>query len=320
MNYLRNQSAKIVWNGESGEYFALDKGVRQGGILLPFLLKLYIDGIMKKVDEMGLGCMLSPVRINILAYADDLVLVAYSVSALNELYAKLSNMLGLRKLMINIKKSKCMIFCKKNQTNIQDDIILENDKFEVVLQYKYLGHILQNKLTDDLDIEYRLNIFYAKFNWLFRNFKDISLETFLFLFNAYCMSDYGLSLWNSMSVFSKQFFKTFDVAYSNALKKMKGVPFYTSSHLIANEQNQLLLKHLVTYAQARYFKRIFNTSNILLKILSVFLKDGYLYKSLSQRLCNIYEVDFFLNSTCILKARIYWVQRHEPVTGRLIDV
>ena len=76
MNYLRNQSAKIVWNGESGEYFAIDKGVRQGGILLPFLLKLYIDGIMKKVDEMGLGCMLSPVRINILAYVHDLVLIS----------------------------------------------------------------------------------------------------------------------------------------------------------------------------------------------------------------------------------------------------
>ena len=37
MHYLRNQKAKIVWDGEYGTYHIIDEGVRQGGILSPFL-------------------------------------------------------------------------------------------------------------------------------------------------------------------------------------------------------------------------------------------------------------------------------------------
>ena len=82
MHYLRNQSARVCWNNAKGEYMYINKGVRQGGILSPFLFKLYIDNIISLISEQNVGCKLGFLRINIIAYADDLVLLADSVDNL----------------------------------------------------------------------------------------------------------------------------------------------------------------------------------------------------------------------------------------------
>ena len=82
MHYLRNQSARIIWNNIKGEYINIEKGVRQGGILSPLLFKLYIDDVLNDISNLDIGCKLGIVRLNILAYADDFVLMANSRSAL----------------------------------------------------------------------------------------------------------------------------------------------------------------------------------------------------------------------------------------------
>ena len=76
MFYLRNQTARILWHGTGGSYRRIEKGVRQGGILSPFLFKLYIDEALAEISANEIGCTLGTLRINILAYADDLVLIA----------------------------------------------------------------------------------------------------------------------------------------------------------------------------------------------------------------------------------------------------
>ena len=77
LHYLRNQEARIVWNGEMGEYIHVEKGVRQGGILSPLLFKLYIDDVLNEISAGDDGCKFGILQMNILAYADDLVLLAH---------------------------------------------------------------------------------------------------------------------------------------------------------------------------------------------------------------------------------------------------
>ena len=78
MHYLRNQTARITWNGEAGDYHFVNEGVRQGGILSPILFKLYIDNMICDISEMGVGCKLGFNRLNILAYVDDIVILSNS--------------------------------------------------------------------------------------------------------------------------------------------------------------------------------------------------------------------------------------------------
>ena len=150
---------------------------------------------------------------------------------------------------------------------------------------------------------------------MFRNFANVSLGTFIFLFNSFCLPDYGLSLWNSDVTFDKQIFKSFEVGFSNALKKIVGAPISSSSHVTADLCNQLLLRHHVAFLQARYVKRILKTQNVLLKLSLTYIKAGHLMTSVANLFQNIYDSDFWSNDLQILKARISWVQRHEARRG-----
>ena len=319
MHYLRNQRARIIWKSERGEYIQIEKGVRQGGILSPFLFKLYIDDVLNDICNSNIGCMLGIKRINILAYADDLVLIAQSKEQLEKLYEILCKGMTDLELSINKNKTKCIIFKQKHiKTNFGDStyIRLVDDNFEIVKQYKYLGHIISDDLSDINDVFFRLNSFYYKFNWVFRNFRNISCDIFYFLFCSFCMPEYGLSIWNLEEISNKAAFKTFNVAFSNSLKKILDVPVSTSSHAVAEIFNQLLFHHLVTFNQIRYFKRILKSSNPVIKVLVCNIKNGYLYRSISNRLFNSYGCDIYTNALDILRSRLFWVQNHEPRTGR----
>ena len=101
---------------------------------------------------------------------------------------------------------------------------------------------------------------------------------------------------------------------------MLGVPVATSSHEVADACHVLLFIHYVVLIQVRYFKRIVNSKNELLRILNFQIKDGYIFKSLVDRFFNIYECNFMDSPLEILRARIHWVQRHEPHSGRALEL
>ena len=315
MHYLRNQRARICWSDSKGPYLNIDKGVRQGGILSPFLFKLYIDDVIHKLSSQSVGCQLGFLRANIIAYADDLVILSDTLEHLEYLYSILEEGLSNLKLLMNKNKSKCMIFRKTVGNNPVREVRLKDDSFEVVSQYKYLGYVIQESLMDDADVKFRLNTFYSQFNSVFRNFNKVSIETFLFLFNAYCLPEYGLSLWNAKAICNRQIFRSFETAFSNSLKKVVGVPFYSSSHVTAEMCRQLLFKHHYALLQARFVKRVLSSKNEINMLCLPYLKNGYLCESVLKLFTETYECNIYENDLDVLEARLEWVQKHENRRG-----
>ena len=315
MHYIRNQSARVIWDGASGEYHLINEGVRQGGILSPFLFKLYIDQMISDISAMDVGCKLGFMRINILAYADDIVLIADTRENLEQIYVHFALCVDELKLVMNRNKSKCMIFENSRYGNRIQELELGNDILENVTEYKYLGHIVERNLRDTRDVENRLNQFYVKFNTTYRKFKTVSIETFLYLFNSYCLPDYGLALWNLNEILNAHIFKVFQVAYHNALKKIVGVPVAFSNHDIAEYCNQFLFQHYIVSLQSRYFKRIAKSGNSLVRLCLPFLTLGYNVESLSNILKEKYTVDLESNDYDVIRARICRVQKDEIPTG-----
>ena len=167
MHYLRNTTARVVWNGCKDSYYVINKGVRQGGNLSPFLFKLYLDDVIKAVGEVETGCCFGPYRANIIAYADDVALLADTKENIEKLCHLFEREIKHLDLKLNNGKSKIMIFNgKKNQSHGISHI----DQYEVVKKYKYLGHVLRDDFSDKNDVEFKLNNFYAKFNSVIRKF------------------------------------------------------------------------------------------------------------------------------------------------------
>ena len=75
-------SGKVKWNGILSERFQMKNGIKQGSVLSPFLFSLYLDCLLMKLNNCGVGCHISSRSVNALAYADDLVLIGPTVNSM----------------------------------------------------------------------------------------------------------------------------------------------------------------------------------------------------------------------------------------------
>ena len=92
--------------------FNLSLGVRQGCILSPLLFNIFLCDLAKKLSDLETSLELGNTPINSLFWADDLVMLAESEEKLNEMLKILEDYCKTNELVINTKKTKCMIFNK----------------------------------------------------------------------------------------------------------------------------------------------------------------------------------------------------------------
>ena len=283
----------------------------------PFLFKFYINSIIKNISSLEEGCSIGISKLNILAYADDIALVAKSVEDMSLIYDSLKSQLEGLDLLINKSKTKCLLFGLSRVKNSPKSVVLAGDEIEVVSTYKYLGHYIDGTLNDDKDIEHKLMKFYASTNSILRNFKNVDVNTLLFLFTSYCKPMYGLTLWNDKSSFNKTTFKTLNIAFNNALKKIIGVPLYTSNHIAADIAGHLLLGNQIALLQSNFYFRLLNSKSFLIRINLPFLKTGYFFSYIYELFNIKYGVKISYCESDIIKSRIIWVQKHETRRGNL---
>ena len=88
--------------------FKLVSGVRQGGVLSPYLFAVYIDDVIQHVQSLNVGCMFRFVSANIILYADDIWLLAPSICSLKNLLLACETKLHELDLAIKVKKSVCI--------------------------------------------------------------------------------------------------------------------------------------------------------------------------------------------------------------------
>ena len=84
------QSLGVKWGNTLSSEFTVSNGVKQGGVLSPILFAIYTDGLLKRLEETGVGCHMGSRFTGALAYAYDITLLAPCKSALSILVVSLS--------------------------------------------------------------------------------------------------------------------------------------------------------------------------------------------------------------------------------------
>ena len=85
VNWYGKTFSIVKWNACYSRSVPVKSGIRQGGILSPFLFNIYIDSIIAALQHSDLGCHIDDVYIGCLAYADDIILISASVVKLQRI-------------------------------------------------------------------------------------------------------------------------------------------------------------------------------------------------------------------------------------------
>ena len=103
---MYGQVGKLHFQGVS-----FDCWVRQGGVLSPILFSVYVDNILRNLNN--LGCHMFGICMGSFLYADDLVLLAPSVEALQEMITICCREFSNIDLVLNESKSRCIRIGKR---------------------------------------------------------------------------------------------------------------------------------------------------------------------------------------------------------------
>ena len=87
MLLCQKQEMTVRWGACISDSFNVTNGVRQGGILLPQLFNIYIDGLSNILNKSSIGRSVGSKRINHMLYADNLCIVSLSSAGLQQLLA-----------------------------------------------------------------------------------------------------------------------------------------------------------------------------------------------------------------------------------------
>ena len=78
----KEQEAWIKWGPLRSEMFSISNGTRQGSVLSPALFAIYLDDLLVELRSYGLGCYMAGLWVGAVGFADDLLLMAPSRSAM----------------------------------------------------------------------------------------------------------------------------------------------------------------------------------------------------------------------------------------------
>lgn len=76
INLYTSSEVRILWAGLTSDFFVVSNGVKQGGVISPSLFCIYMDDLLVRLSQCGVGCFIGFNFVGALAYADDIVLLA----------------------------------------------------------------------------------------------------------------------------------------------------------------------------------------------------------------------------------------------------
>jgi len=165
--------------------------------LSPFLFCRYIRDLLQEIVQSGIGCNIGGIFMNILAYADDIVLLAPTRRAMQALLVILEKHSNILNMSCNVNKTVCMVFQPKRRSQIVSESFPQLTLCSFAPSIKYLGHIILSNIMDNDDIQREVRNLFLRTNMLLRRFIKCSRKVKLALSRSYCVCLYDACLWSN---------------------------------------------------------------------------------------------------------------------------
>ena len=169
--------------------FEVINGVKQGGVISPFLFSIYIDELIVSCISLNIGSKLYEINTSVISFCDDLNLLSPSVKQVQQLLDICSTYGENWKIKFNPTKSNIREFGKKIYKTLS--LTVNGKIIEKVKEMKILGYWFDESLNSN---KYVIKSFGSVRKSFFSlnmfGMKPNGLNPFLqaFLYNTYCLS------------------------------------------------------------------------------------------------------------------------------------
>jgi hypothetical protein len=216
------QKIRVRWGDAVTQGFGATNGVKQGGVLSPCLFTIYINPLLMRLKETGIGCHIGDVFCGSLGYADDVVLIAPTRQSLMHQLRICAEYAEEFSLSFNASKSK-LIHIPHNRTRPMAVLVpvpFMGGTIEEVPHDRHLGCLVGNMpVVKELALTAAINDFNKKVGMVRSHFKWLLPNAKYFLFKSFCMPLYGCVLWD----FSHRSIERFYIAWRKAVRALLGL-------------------------------------------------------------------------------------------------
>lgn len=220
--WYTTQTFVVKWHDVISSSFTVSNGVRQGGVLSPYLYNVFIDDLSVLLNNSFTGCVINNTFINHLFYADDSVLLAPSPTALQKLINICETYAYNNDILYNAKKTQCMCIKPRDLKKLYvPDVFLNNNALTWTKKQKYLGVYITDDRCDRDDLSRELRALYARGNLILRKFSKCNNDVKRHLFKMYFSNLYCNQLWSNYGVEDVRKVK---VAYNNIFRFLMKIP------------------------------------------------------------------------------------------------
>jgi len=152
----KQQQAAVRVDSELTDWFEISKSERQGCLVSPLSFNCYSEQVMhESADELSwIGVTVSGRTLNNLRYADDIVLIATTPTALQQLIDKVNAVSRDYGLEISTQKTKVMV----TSDGSDHTFICNGEALEQMESFRYLGAVITSTGDCSVEIRSRLGI------------------------------------------------------------------------------------------------------------------------------------------------------------------
>ena len=297
-----NSKCCINLRGHFTDWFPINYGVMQGDILSPTIFNMYINNLVVEVDRLNKGVPIGDRKVGILAYADDIVLIAENENDLQSMLSQICDWCRRWHMAINCNKTKILHFRNKRNIKTKFNFQIGENAIEIENKYKYLGVVFNEFLDYNMtDLAFAqaggraLGSIINKFKAL----KDMGYKTYSKLWDTCVTSvlDYGVGVWGLQIKRSES-----DKVLQRAMKFYLGVHKNTTNAAVIADMGWKCTDQRTQLESLRLWNRLINMPNSRL-CKHVFLWDRHLnVTSWSSRIEQLFEM---LNMSDVYDSMMY---------------
>ena len=248
VTYL-GQRCFVRWNSKDSNTFSVQNGVRQGAVLSPILFSLYVNDLIDILRASGLGCYVANKFFGIVAYADDILLLAPKRHVLQKMVDISESYMIDHKINFSPQKTKCLCFGANSLT--VKNICVSGTEIEWSAQAVHLGVTLCSDGKLDQDVKVKRAQFIEGCHYLLDEFRGSHPEVqakLLILYNSSC---YGSNLWDLFGDWCRKLWTSWNIDLREIWKLPYETHRYFYEHLTECRHLKVLLsKRFLTFVNS----------------------------------------------------------------------